>query len=148
VRAYLYQIFRGHFGVIMEGAAAKTDKSGNTFMDPVLAHSINPWSSKLGPEQLGPAGNQGLGVVLENRHLEYLNPDYGDLVDQQQQTMRDEVIQYGAPKAGADERTPDMRAMFDSIGAREEGPARRPIGEWETMMMNVYAMIKAINRRA
>jgi hypothetical protein len=147
VMGYCYQIFRGHFGVIKEAGADKLDASGQTFMDPVLAHSINPWSSKLGPEQLGPAGNKGLGVVLENRHLEYLDPEYGNLVDTQQETMRDEAVQYGPPKAGLDTRTPDQKAMYDSIAAREEGPARRPITEWETMMMNIYDMVKGLNRK-
>jgi hypothetical protein len=33
------------------------------------------------------------------------------------------------------------------LAAREEGPAKRPIGEWEGIMMAIYDMIRAINRR-
>src|SRR6185503_7488872 len=93
VRGYLLQIFRGEFGVIKGKKRTQRDASGKTFMDPVLAQSINPYSSKLGPEQLGPAGNQGLGVVLENRHLEYLNPNYADLLDTEEQRVKDEAAQ-------------------------------------------------------
>jgi hypothetical protein len=45
-----------------------------------------------------------------------------------------------------DPRTAQEKATFESIGARESGPARRPIGEWETMMMNIYDMVKGLNR--
>jgi hypothetical protein len=148
LRGYLLQIFRGNYGVIKDKDGDDIlDASGKTFMDPVLAKSINPYSSKLGPEQLGPAGNQGLGVVLENRHLEYLNPNYGDLLDTEEQRGRNEAAQYIGPKmVGApDPRTAQQKAMFESIGAREEGPARRPIGEWEGMMMNIYDMVKGLN---
>ena len=147
VRSYLYQIFRGHFGVIKDAGVNKLDAAGQTFMDPVLASSINPWSKKLGPDQLGPAGNRGLGAVLENRHLEYLNPEYGSRVDQQEQTTNDEYAQYGPPKAGADARTAGAKAMFASSAARAEGPAKRPIDEWETMTMNIYDMVKGLNSR-
>ncbi|MET0324058.1 MAG: DUF4157 domain-containing protein [Ilumatobacteraceae bacterium] len=147
VLGYCRQIFRGQFGTIKEGGVDKLDASGDTFMDPVLAGTINPWSSKLGPAQLGPTGRKGLGVVMENRHLEYLNPEYGDLVDAQQQTMRDEATQYGPPKAGVDARTADAKRMYESIAAREEGPGRRPIAEWETMMMNIYDMVRTLNRK-
>jgi hypothetical protein len=71
-KEYLYQIFRGEYGGIKSAGVNKVDASGQTFMDPLLARSINPWSSKLGPEQLGPEGNRSVGVVMENRHLEYL----------------------------------------------------------------------------
>ncbi|MBD2681498.1 DUF4157 domain-containing protein [Nostoc paludosum FACHB-159] len=149
VRGYLYQIFRGHFGVIQDNntGLAQQDASNNTFIDPVLADSINPYSSKLGPEQLGPVGRQGIGVVMENRHLEYLNPAYGTLLDTDQEKQSGEVIQYGPPKAGLDTRTALEKAMYDSIGARAEGPAKRPIAEWEGMMMGIYDMVKAINNR-
>ncbi|NJM75810.1 MAG: hypothetical protein HC852_08570 [Acaryochloridaceae cyanobacterium RU_4_10] len=147
VRGYLWQIFRGHFGAIQDNGHDKLDASGDTFMDPVLAGSINPWSSKLGPEQLGPVGQKGLGVVMENRHLEYLNPEYGRLVDTDQAKQKGEVIQYGPPKTGPDTRMAQDKAMYDSIGAREGGPARRPIGEWEAMMMSIYDMVKATNSR-
>ena len=53
-KEYLYQIFRGEYGGIESAGVNKVDASGQTFMDPLLARSINPWSSKLGPEQLGP----------------------------------------------------------------------------------------------
>jgi hypothetical protein len=36
--------------------------------------------------------------------------------------------------------------MYESMGAREQGPARRPLGEWEKMMMNIYDMVKSLNR--
>jgi hypothetical protein len=149
VNQYLYQIFRGHFGVIVDSntGLAQQDASNNTFIDPVLAGSINPYSSKLGPEQLGPVGRQGMGVVMENRHLEYLNPAYGSLVTAQQRTMTQEVIRYGAPQGAPDTRTAQQRAMYDSIGAREEGPARRPIAQWERIMMGIYDMVKATNNR-
>ncbi|MFN6497789.1 MAG: DUF4157 domain-containing protein [Nostoc sp. DedQUE01] len=149
VKQYLYQILRGHYGAILDSntGLAQRDASNNTFMDPVLAGSINPYSSKLGPEQLGPVGRRGMGVVMENRHLEYLNPAYGTLLDTDQANQRREVIQYGPPKAGLDTRTAQERAMYDSIGAREQGPARRPIGEWEGMMMRIYDMVKATNNR-
>ncbi|MEC4677978.1 MAG: DUF4157 domain-containing protein [Nitrospirota bacterium] len=152
VKEYLWQIFRGYYGVIQEEDENNVyndqhDASGATFMDPVLAGSINPYSSKLDPEQLGPLGRQGLGVVMENRHLEYLDSDYGSRVTASQRAMARDVVQYGPPKAGLDTRTALEKAMYDSIGAREEGPAKRPIGEWEGMMMNIYDMVKAINGR-
>ena len=151
VRGYLYQIFRGHFGVITKTnpagqAVPKRDASGHTFMDPVLASSINPWSSKLGPDQLGPGGNQGLGVVMENRHLEYLDPNYGAAATAWDTKFRTEVAMFG-PKAGADNREELEKAMYESIGARESGPARRPITEWEPIMMGSYDMVKATNER-
>ncbi len=146
VRGYLHQIFRGKFGVIKEtDGDPQVDASGKTFMDPVLAKSINPYSSKLGPEQLGPAGNQGLGVVLENRHLEYLNPNYGNLLDTEEQRVKDESAQNMPPKAGPDPRTAQQRAMYESVGARDQGPGRRPISEWEGIMMNIYDMVKGLN---
>jgi hypothetical protein len=140
-RAYLYQIFRGHFGVI------KTDDSGKQYHDYVLAGSINPWSSKLGPEQLGPVGNRALGVVVENRHLEYLDPNYGAAAREWNARFKSELAQYGPPK-GDDNRSDLQKAMFESIGARESGPARKPIAQWESLMMGIYDMVKAANARA
>jgi len=68
-------------------------------------------------------------------------------VDQQEQTTNDEYAQYGPPKAGPDARTAGDKAMFESSAARAEGPAKRPIDEWETMMMNIYDMVKGLNSR-
>lgn len=148
VDEYLYQILRGEHGstLLADGVTPQQDASGNTFRDLFLASSMNPWSSKLGPDQVGPTGNEGTGEVLENRHLEYLNPKYGKIQDAEERMVNEESVLYGPPKAGADTRTADTKAMFDSIGAREQGPARRPMDEWEAMM-NVYKMIRAINKR-
>jgi hypothetical protein len=148
VRGYLYQILRGKYGVITDNAGDPTvDASGKTFMDPVLARGINKYSNKLGPEQLGPAGNKGLGVVLENRHLEYLNPNYGTLLDAEEQRVRDESSQNPPPKAAGidDTRTAQQKAQYESVGANDQGPSRRPIGEWEAMMMSIYDMVKGLN---
>jgi hypothetical protein len=148
VHTYIEQIFTGNYGTEKNpDNTDKTDPNGDTFMDPVLAGSINPWSNKLGPEVLGPGGNQGTGVVLENRHLEYLDPRYGKLVDEQEAFRQAESAQYAPPKAGVDNRTENQKAMYESVGARETGPAIRPIDEWEATMMNVYQMVKALNSR-
>jgi hypothetical protein len=146
VKEYLYQIFRGHGGLIQDPDTGgdKLDSANQTFMDPVLGRSINPWSKKLGPEQLGPTSNQELGVVLENRHLEYLDPRYGDLLDKSEQASKDDYARFA--NLPADQATPVTRAMIESVGARDQGPARRPLGEWEGMMMNIYDMVKALNR--
>jgi len=149
IRGYLYQILRGHYGVITTtnpagNAVPKRDASGQTFRDPVLAYSINPWSSKLGPDQLGPPGNRSTGVVVENRHLEYLDPNYGALATAWDTKFKTESRMF-APKADPDTRSPLEKAMYESIGARESGPARKPIGQWESLMMGIYDMVKALN---
>lgn len=135
---YLEQLFTGYSGVLGH------DTNNNDIYDPLLSRSINPYSSKLGPQNVGPALNQGLGVVLENRHLEYLDPNYG-----RNQTGSDTQIvregrQYRQPNP--DTRTTRQKAMFDSIKARESGAARRPINEWVNMMMRIYDMLVDINR--
>src|SRR5262249_12283544 len=98
-------------------------------------------------EQLGPAGNKGLGVVLENRHLEYLNPNYGNLLDAEEQRVRDESSQNPPPKAAGmdDTRTAQQKAQYESVRANDQGPSRRPIVEWEAMMMSIYDMVKGLN---
>ena len=57
------------------------------------------------------------------------------------------LAQYGPPK-GDDNRSDLQKAMFESIGARESGPARKPIAQWESLMMGIYDMVKAANARA
>ncbi|MFP5390589.1 MAG: hypothetical protein ACLGI6_03455 [Gammaproteobacteria bacterium] len=136
---YLEQIFTGNQGIILQ-------RNGDDFHDELLAGSINPYSRKLGPDLLGPAAHQAQGVVLENRHLEYLNPNYGDQQDASEDQIAQDAVQYGPPKAGPDNRTADERAMYDSIGAREAGPARRPINEWAEIMIGIYDMVKRLNR--
>ncbi len=141
---YLLQIFTGDAGpIIVDPYNPHPDE----IRDPLLAYSINPYSRKLGPDLLGPAGNREYGVVMENRHLEYIDPNYGTNQDRSEAQMRQDVDLYGPPKAGADTRTTDEKAMYDSIGAREAGPAKRPIDEWEDMMMYIYDMIRGINSR-
>jgi hypothetical protein len=145
--SYLYQIIRGHFGVIQAGGVNKVDASGQTFMDPLLAYSMNPWSSKLGPERLGPRGNRGMGVVLENRHLEYLDPNYGARTRGWNEQLKADLARYAAPTGAPDNRTSKQKAMYESIYARESGPARIPIAQWESLMMGIYDMVKAANAR-
>jgi hypothetical protein len=137
---YLEQILTGNRGVLRQ-------HQGAPLHDDLLEGSINPYSHKLGPDLIGPGGNQEQGVVMENRHLEYLDPRYGDLTDASEASNRQDAALYGLPFGAVDARTDHEKAMFDSIGAREEGPARRPIGEWEAIMIGIYDMITAINRR-
>lgn len=135
---YLEQLFTGYSGVLGH------DTNNNNIYDPLLSRSINPYSSKLGPQNVGPALNPGLGVVLENRHLEYLDPNYG-----RNQTRSDtQIIREGREyrQPNPDTRTTRQKAMFDSIKARESGAARRPINEWVNMMMRIYDMLVDINR--
>jgi hypothetical protein len=137
---YLKQIFTGAGA----GGVLGHDSSGAEIRDPLLEASINPYSDKLGPDLLGTLGNQEYGVVKENRHLEYLDPRYGRNTDRAEKQMREDALMYGRPM-GADTRTEEEKAMYDSIGAREQGPARRPIDEWEGMMMKIYDMVRKAN---
>jgi hypothetical protein len=150
VDQYLHQILRGHWGVLLEAdGAPKRDADDQTFMDPVLGHSINPYSKKLGPEAVGPKNRQGLGVVMENRHIEYLNPQYGMQADAEYAMSSQAAAEKSGPKNAGMEDTRDAAtwAKQESVGARLAGPARRPIAEWESMMMNIYDMVKGINKR-
>jgi len=135
VTQYLDQIFTGVQGI--QGQ----DHSGSNLRDPLLAGSINPYSDKLGPDQLGPNGNKEVGVVMENRHLEYLDSNYGANLDRFKTWSRNEGIQYGQRNTNLE------KAMHDSIAAREDGPARRPIAEWEDIMIGIYDMIRTANHR-
>ncbi len=138
---YLEQILTG--GDVVTGVMG-TDSSGAEIRDPLLEGSINPYSDKLGPDLLGATGNEEYGVVKENRHLEYLDPKYGRNTDRAEKKMREDATMYARP-IGPDTRSEEEKAMYDSIGAREQGPARRPIGEWEDMMMNIYDMVHKAN---
>lgn len=138
VLQYLNQLFRGNSGV------RGRDVNNAPIYDPLLAGSINPYSSKLGPQPVGPALNQEMGVVLENRHLEYLDPNYG-----RNQTGADQQIALDSrfrPQNIPDTRTQRQKDVFDSIKARESGAARRPINEWVNMMLRVYDMLVGINQ--
>jgi hypothetical protein len=137
----------GYLLAIFTDQGVISSQNGDDLRDPVLEGSINPHSRKLGPEPVGPAGEQEQGVVIENRHLEYLDPGYGEKLDESERQRNEDVEAYGDPKDGIDTRTQHEKAMFDSLAAREEGPAKRPIGEWEGIMMAIYDMIRAINRR-
>ncbi|MEZ4731463.1 MAG: DUF4157 domain-containing protein [Caldilineaceae bacterium] len=131
---YLQQIFTGVHGV------RGHDTNMATIYDPLLAGSINPWSAKLGPEHIGPMGNQALGVVMENRHLEYMDPNYGANATMAATQMAQEYAQNAPGVPGRN------IATFESIKAREAGPARRPINEWVNMMLGIYDMLVAINQ--
>jgi hypothetical protein len=135
---YLEQLFTGLYGV--QGQ----DVHHANIHDPLLAGSINPWSAKLGPQPVGPGANLGLGVVMENRHLEYLDPNYGPNQTASAHQIATEGTLY-RPPVGPDTRTAYQKAMFDSIKAREAGPARRPINEWVDMMTSIYDFLIAIN---
>jgi len=124
---YLEQIFTGAEGV------RGHDTNNADIHDPLLAGSINPWSSKLGPEQIGPAGNQSLGVVMENRHLEYLDPNYG-------------ANTTAASNQLNQDRASGNQAVSDSAVANFAGSARRPINEWVPMMLRIYDMLVNINQ--
>jgi len=137
---YLLQILTGNQGVLRQ-------QLGDDLRDPLLEGSINPYSHKLGPDLLGPATHQEQGVVVENRHLEYMDPRYGALLDASEQQFHQDAAQYPPPSGGnPDTRTAHEKAIYDSMGARDEGPARRPIGEWEAIMIGIYDMIAGINR--
>jgi Domain of unknown function (DUF4157) len=136
---YLEQILTGAVHGVLG-----TDSSGADLRDPLLERSINPYSDKLGPDLLGAMGNEEYGVVKENRHLEYLDPNYGRNTDRAEKQMYEDAKMYGRP-IGPDTRSEEDKAMYDSIGAREQGPARRPIEEWEDMMMNIYDMVRKAN---
>ncbi len=49
--------------------------------DRILTGAKNPYSPKLGPDQLGPAGNQDVGVVMENRYIVELLQNVGKKID-------------------------------------------------------------------
>ncbi|NRB39364.1 MAG: DUF4157 domain-containing protein [Pseudomonadales bacterium] len=134
LKTYLEQLFIGSAG------ALKQDTAGNDIYDPLLARTINPYSAKLGPENVGPIWNSKMGVVMENRHLEYLDPNYGTKQDDFNTWSKAEYAQYG--KSG----TAQDKAKIASIGAREDGAAKRPITEWEDIMINIYDMIQALNK--
>jgi hypothetical protein len=136
---YLEQIFTGAFGPVHPDP---NNVNLQNIHDPLLRGSINPWSTKLGPDQVGPAANQGLGVVMENRHLEYLDPNYGANQTQSETQQAQEHQQYGPGNAM---RSPQDIAMDESTIARLQGPAKRPINEWVPMMMNIYNMLRALN---
>jgi hypothetical protein len=133
---YLEQVFTGVYGPV------KQDKNNDDIHDPLLAGSINPWSPKLGPDQVGPGTNRELGVVMENRHLEYLDPNYGVNQDQSITQQTQEHQDYGPHNQG---RSVDDVAMNESTIARLQGPAKRPIDEWVPMMMNIYNMLRGLN---
>jgi hypothetical protein len=37
------------------------------------------------------------------------------------------------------------KANYEAAPAREEGATKRPIGEWEAMMISIYDMVRAAN---
>jgi hypothetical protein len=119
------------------------EKAGVFFNDFVLHAAINPYSKALGPDMLGPEGHREMGIVMENRHLEYLDPRYGINQTDVELKRKVEFAKLGAlPEA---KRSALERAKIGSSGAREEGPARRPMAEWRGIMIGVYDMIKGIN---
>jgi hypothetical protein len=139
LQLYLDQIFRGTLGPI---APHPTNVNLQNIHDPLLRGSINPWSTKLGPDQVGPGTNRELGVVMENRHLEYLDPNYGANTTQSETQQAQEHAQYGPQNTG---RSEEDIAKDESTIARLQGPAKRPIGEWVTMMTNIYNMLRTLN---
>gem|GEM_PF-1920760 len=54
---------------------------------------------------LGPADNQAQGVVTENRHLEYLGPNYAINQDQSEAQVKEEMAANAPPKTGNDTRS-------------------------------------------
>jgi hypothetical protein len=114
------------------------------------AHSLSSDPESLGQQHLGGLragpGNRSTGVVLENRHLEYLDPNYGALATTWDTKFKTESRMF-TPKAGPETRSPLEKAMYESIDARESGPARKPINQWEPLMMGIYHMVKALNAR-
>jgi len=75
-----------------------------------------------------------------------LDPNYGPTAAAWDAQYQAELAQY-RPPAGPDDRSPQVKAMYDSLGARDTGPARKPIEQWESLMMGVYDMVRAANKR-
>jgi len=124
---YLEQLFTG-----VRGSRGQDVNNANIY-DPLLADSINPWSAKLGPEQIGHGGNTEMGVVMENRHLEYQAPNYVANTEASSNQYR---IDLASPN----------EAVRDSAQANYAGSARRPINEWGNIMMSIYEMLVDINQ--
>jgi len=136
---YLEQIFTGYGGV------RKRQNKQNIY-DPVLAGSINPYSKKLGPNKMGPAGNKEWGVVVENRHLEYLDPNYATN-ETNWDTKSARIHQKNA--LHMDEHgvvNEQKKAKYESKSAKESGSSKRPIDEWVPMMTNIYDMVVDLNQ--
>jgi hypothetical protein len=113
------------------------------FKDVVLYNGLNQYSGPLGPDILGQPGHRDIGIVMENRHLEYLDPNYGVNQTVAELKRKEEFAKLGAlPEA---KRSALERAQFASIGAREEGAAIRPMAEWRGIMIGIYDMINGIN---
>jgi len=96
------------------------------------AHSLSSDPESLGQQHLG-----GLRAGPGN---------YGALATTWDTKFKTESRMF-TPKAGPETRSPLEKAMYESIDARESGPARKPINQWEPLMMGIYHMVKALNAR-
>ncbi|HAS42725.1 MAG TPA: hypothetical protein DCS93_19750 [Microscillaceae bacterium] len=143
IAQYVNQILTGSFH-----NHNSRDANNKPIKDPALSNGLNMYSPKLGPEEVGPDGNKEMGVILENRHIDYLRANYVNELEENEAKMHQEVGLYGRKDwSKPDDRTDYQKNMELSIGARSTGPEKRPIDEWEDTMMNIYRMVRAINRR-
>lgn len=129
-------------GTLVDQIVRHNDVNGKQFWDPILAYSINPYSGMLGPEMVG-GDNQELGVILENRHLEYLDPNYAQKEVSSHNKFRSERNKYSKPIRGMG-RT-KREALYDSAAARKIESPIKPINVWEKDMLKIYDMLRSLN---
>jgi hypothetical protein len=109
---------------------------GDTTLPDKLLHSMkNPYSQVLGPEPVGRAGAEQTGVIVENRELQYLDPNYAKRNRRYERQKRD---LFAGPKL--------TQAQLAQALATLDDPKKYPIEDWERIMLLVYDMLRSINR--
>jgi Domain of unknown function (DUF4157) len=104
--------------------------------DTLLSALKNPYSAELGPDPLGPASDLESGVVLENREIQYLDPNYKDKKKKGKKELN---------KFNSNKRLVNDQLAFQKMLAKMTDPKKFPTNKWEDMMLTVYAMVKDLN---
>ncbi|MEA5627800.1 DUF4157 domain-containing protein [Nostoc sp. UHCC 0251] len=103
--------------------------------DDLLNAMKNQYSQELGPENIGRTGSKETGVVVENRELQYLDPNYRK---RQARYDRQKSQLFAGPKLSQAELSEALATLDD--------PKKYPIDDWERIILIVYDLVRSINR--
>jgi hypothetical protein len=110
--------------------------------DDLLNNMKNPDSSEYGPDFLGVGPNIESSVVMENRELQYLDPNYSKKNTKFAKQMKQYYKKEAKDKAKGVLKSPeDLRKALATMS----DPKKYPTDKWADMFVLVYRMVKRLN---